>query len=174
MLNRFVNWKTTVGRSKFKAQALGAFCLAVVGMAVFFGSNGGPDMIELRSVQNWSETNAVVTGSTTKRASKRSSSYRPIVAYKYVLEGKTYLGRTRNSEYSGSGNREDAKLVLADFQVGKTISVKYNPADVSQSCHLCTVDPENIQDLQLFLPLLSVVALMSLLSYFYVVNLERT
>lgn len=114
-------------------------CMA---LAAFFAAK---EALEMGDSKEWPDTHGVITssqilkenrkdyGNNSSRTSTHHYAYRVWVQYSYQVNASTYIGkriRVRSHTYSLESL---AQRELAEYPVGKTVKVYYNPEDPERS-----------------------------------------
>jgi len=97
----------------------------------------------VRASSNWPATVGRVVQSDVEMVRRRQSVsrantyrivYYPQVVYEYQVNGQVYRGSALSLTYRvGEGSRSDAEAKAAQYPVGATVQVYYNPADPTQA-----------------------------------------
>ena len=123
-----------------KPNALGIGCLGVFGL-IWMGSVLTFDMFLLSGVwkthvasKDYVAAQGVVTESYVKTTSHNEGrSHTPIVEYSYDVNGTSWAGDNPSYHAFGMSSNKDAAKTVAQFPVGKEITVYYDPNDPGES-----------------------------------------
>ena len=90
-----------------------------------------------RTSQAWPTVDGTIRKSEViRRAShNQGRTYRPEVAYEYTVKARRYKGKNVCLSYDvGTGDRVRAEKRCAQYPVGRTVSVYYNPNNPADAC----------------------------------------
>lgn len=120
-----------MGTDGFRDLVVG--CL--IGM-IWISGAAGPVLAHNGAVQENDPTTATVTdlGIETKETDD-GTEYRPVVTYEYSVDGRTYR---QSNVYPGSFTRwkvseREVRATLAEYEIGQTVTVYYNPKQHSHA-----------------------------------------
>lgn len=90
-----------------------------------------------RASQSWPTVDGTIRKSqvTHKAGYNQGSTFRADVAYEYKVKARRYKGKNVCLSYDvGTGDRGRAEQRCAQYPVGRTISVYYNPDNPADAC----------------------------------------
>ncbi len=107
-----------------------AFSISAVVLIVF----GLYSMRETSRSRGWAETSGrVIQSSVNSFTNRGTTTYRPLVVYSYSVDGVRFTCTRIAFRSMASGNRSAAARVAADYPVGRTVTLFYDPQQPDQS-----------------------------------------
>lgn len=79
----------------------------------------------------WPTTTCVIESSTVQQYLTRVTMYYPAVTYSYTVDGTAYSGNMIRLNQESSARLQDATERAAQYPVGSTVTVHYNPQNPS-------------------------------------------
>ena len=120
--------------STFIALTFALTLIPFVLIAVFFIIRSGRNRSQVNQAQHWPYTIGVVTGSSvearrsTDSNGSTSTSYYPVVAYEYEVQGHRYRSsRLYVGDMIGFGSSAVAEAKIAPYLAGNRVNVYYDP-----------------------------------------------
>lgn len=80
-----------------------------------------------RGSVKWSKTIGNVESSNIENTNTTNNIYEAKILYKYVVNGKEYMGNIITPDYCGSGGVNKARNIAYDYAEGKQVTIYYNP-----------------------------------------------
>lgn len=104
------------------------FSVFLVGLGAFGLIHSIRESIRAMSSRRWPTSEAVVTSSVVieRRGGRGRRTFEPIVEYRYMFRGQTYVGQRLAFGDVSSRNREEAKRIAERFAVGTQWEVRVN------------------------------------------------
>jgi hypothetical protein len=120
----------------------GIFALMFFGPMLLIAIIGVADAMKARDSESWPQTKGTVVASKVSKHTSRSrdskgrsstsTTYGADVSYKYTVGGEAYTSE-RISYGDFHGSREGAESLTKKYNVGREVTVYYNPEDAAQS-----------------------------------------
>jgi hypothetical protein len=110
---------------------IGIFFLVGAGLSVW----GWTILQNARASASWPTAQGRITRMevTHSTDSEGGDSYRPEVAYEYLVNDRSYESYTIKFGENSYGNRREAEEIAARYPVGQSVPVYYDPADPERS-----------------------------------------
>lgn len=80
-------------------------------------------------------------------------SYKPVIAYTYVVAGQSYQGSRYRYSWPGdwlTNKRDEAEAIVGRYLAGKGAVVRYDPADPAQACLEVAASETGLQAVRVF------------------------
>ncbi|MCC6792129.1 MAG: DUF3592 domain-containing protein [Thermomicrobiales bacterium] len=104
--------------------------IGLAGLALTYSIDAKTLAVDSRS---WPTASGVVTASRVVDDSYRTNDFEPYVTYSYAVAGKPYVGDVVRSGGFDYRSQRSAEAKLADYPVGSTVAVRYDPDDPSRA-----------------------------------------
>jgi len=124
-----------VGEARMQGVLVITFCAAFSLIGLLLMMQGGERIREVRQTEAWHTVQGVVEASDVYvMAGSQGEQWRPHVTYSYAVSGRLIVStRMSVSKPRVEATREQALAYLARYPVGSSITVRYNPTDITQS-----------------------------------------
>jgi len=124
-----------VGEARTQGVLVITFCAAFSLIGLLMMMQGGERIREVRQTEAWRTAQGVVEASDVYvMAGSQGEQWRPHVTYSYAVSGRLIVStRMSMSKPRLEETREQALAYLARYPVGGSVTVRYNPEDITQS-----------------------------------------
>lgn len=125
------------GKKKSNTAAFVLFAVILIGAGAFMFLWGGSQRTQAAVSADWPTAPGTVLESEVEvipgTPDLPTDSYQPLIRYSYVVDGQEYLGSRVSFGLHDSRDREEVESTVAEYPVGGTIDVAYDPEKPSES-----------------------------------------
>jgi hypothetical protein len=120
--------------------------LCFAAFSLFSGYQGTTDYMAGVKCQSWQPTDGkIVSTGTPMDWFRKGANYKPVVTYKYTVNGREYESDRISYPSPHSGGMEEAKAFISKYPINSSVKVYYDPGNPSSASLTNSINGDDLR-----------------------------